>query len=324
MLQLDLADALGVAALPNYLARVEAELARAMTTDVVYLQKPLARLMNAGGKRLRPALVLATAHSQGAAIDFRVISAATAVELLHLATLVHDDIIDHAATRWNRPTVNQKEGLSAALVVGDFLLARAHEQAAAVSTEAVTLIAITTAQLCEGQARELADQHNLERTIESYQTAIRGKTASLFAAACRLGGLCAGASPSKLKVFTAYGEQFGLMFQLLDDILDFVADPKLTGKPTGADLAAGIYTLPVLLALATPDGPRLHKLLSQTPPDQQKITRLLQQTGALQKSLHQTQTYAKPIPKTPLTLQNFPQTYLAWSLQNFSNPALLG
>ncbi|HEY8545765.1 MAG TPA: polyprenyl synthetase family protein [Acidimicrobiales bacterium] len=241
-----LARELGVADLEVRLGDVDRRLLE-VVDGVEGLSAPSRRVTAAGGKRLRPAFTIATA-ALGGVDDRRVVDAAAAVELVQIGSLVHDDLLDGAATRRGVPTINGVEGAPIALLAGDFLLARAGELAAGVGPETAALLATTIAELCVGQSQELQQTADLDRTIDQHLASIRGKTARLFGCACEIGALVAGLPATVTQRLARYGESFGMAFQLLDDILDLASDPERLGKPIGTDLATGVYTLPVLLA----------------------------------------------------------------------------
>ncbi len=189
---------------------------------------------------------------------------AVSVELVHLASLYHDDVIDEATLRRNVESVNSRFGNLVAIVAGDYLLARSAAIAAGLGTEVAGLLATTLGQLCQGQVAEVRSSFQMDRTEESYFTAIAGKTAALMATSCRIGALTGGVDRAEVDALTRFGRSFGMVFQLRDDVRDIVASDDELGKPAGQDLAEGIYTLPVLLALADPDtGPELRTLLGQ-------------------------------------------------------------
>src|SRR5689334_16276813 len=175
MSELNLSARLNMPKLPVYLLRLQNELELIVASDNATLSTPITRLVRSGGKRLRPSLMFATVASQGKRIDKAVIKAATAIELVHLASLVHDDIMDNSQTRWGAPTISSQDGASQAIVTGDFLLAKACQTAALVNSEAAAIVASTIVQLCEGQSRELSNQFNSERTTNSLLMAIEGK-----------------------------------------------------------------------------------------------------------------------------------------------------
>ena len=246
-----LAPLLALPHLEGDLARVEEAMMRAVRTGDPFLTEVASHLIAAGGKRLRPALAVAVGELGGGPADDDVVMGAVAVELVHLGSLYHDDVMDEARTRRNVESVNARWGNLVAILAGDFLLARASEIAASLGTEVAGLLATTIGRLCEGQVRELAQTFDVGRSEESYLTSIAGKTAALMATACRIGGITAGLSPPGVEAFTTYGERVGMVFQIVDDVLDVVATDEQLGKPAGNDLVEGVYTLPVIRALAS-------------------------------------------------------------------------
>lgn len=251
-------------ALAADLDRVEAALRAAVRTDDAFLTEVASHLIVAGGKRVRPLFGVACS-----AIDRPTLVAATddavlggvSVELVHLGSLYHDDVMDEAVTRRGAESVNHRWGNLVAILAGDFLLAKASEIAASLGTEVAGLLAATIGRLCEGQVLELQTIFDPSRTEERYLASIGGKTASLFAAACRIGGLVGGLDRDAVDAVTTFGERYGMAFQIVDDVLDVVATDEQLGKPAGNDLVEGVYTLPVIRALASPVGAELADLL---------------------------------------------------------------
>lgn len=206
----------------------------------------------AGGKRLRPLLVIATSRTADTPpprLPERVVLGATAVELLHLASLVHDDLMDRAATRHGVATISARGGDTLALLAGDCLIGHAHAAAAALHSAAGGIVGRTLVRLCEGQAEEWSTVLDTDRPMRSYYSAIDGKTASLFEAACRLGALAAGHGTRATAALGSYGRLLGLGYQLRDDLLDITANPDAVGKPIGHDITNGVYTYPTLWTL---------------------------------------------------------------------------
>ena len=204
-------------------------------------------LIKAGGKRLRPALVLMTARAddaRGAAADL----SAAAIELVHLATLYHDDVIDETDTRRGVPTVHAKWGTEVAVLAGDYLFARGCALGAEAGGEVPGILARAIGEVCEGQILETASLGDAQRSIDDYLAIIGRKTAALFRAACELGAATSGVGAGDRAALTSYGEHLGLAFQMVDDLLDLVGDPDVTGKIPGTDLREGVFTLPVLIA----------------------------------------------------------------------------
>ncbi len=262
------------------LVRVEDALLDAVRAEDPFLTEVASHLLTAGGKRVRPAFAMATSltgdgagggllrwgpPSEGSVLG------GVAVELVHLGSLYHDDVMDDATMRRTVETVNAKWGNLRAILAGDYLLAKASEIAAGLGTEVAALLAATIGRLCEGQVRELQDTYNMLRTEERYYRSIAGKTASLFATACRIGALVAGLDRERIDALTTFGERYGMAFQVVDDVLDVIATDEELGKPAGHDLVEGVYTLPVLRVLATPAGDELRDLLGKPLSDAERL-----------------------------------------------------
>ena len=276
------------------LARVEAAMLETVKTGDPFLTEVASHLISAGGKRLRPALAVAVGELCGEPASDDVVMGAVAVELVHLGSLYHDDVMDEARTRRNVESVNARWGNLVAILAGDFLLARASEIAASLGTEVAGLLATTIGRLCEGQVRELAQTFDVGRSEESYLTSIAGKTAALMATSCRIGAITAGLSRPGVEAFTSYGERVGMVFQIVDDILDVVATDEQLGKPAGNDLVEGVYTLPVIRALASDSAAELRALLGG-PLDRAGVDearRIIRSNGAVSAALAVAQGYA--------------------------------
>jgi heptaprenyl diphosphate synthase len=248
-----LIDDVGLAPLPPDLERVEQRLAAAVAVEDRFLTEVAGHLLGAGGKRLRPALTLAASYAasgRGAtAATAEAVTGAAAVELVHLGSLYHDDVIDEAETRRGVPSVNARWSNIVAILAGDYLLAQASSLAASLGADVAGLLATTIGELCRGQVLELQHLFDTDRTEESYLSAIEGKTASLMATACRIGGMVSGAADDTLDALTQFGHHLGMCFQIVDDVLDVTRSEAELGKPVGNDVAEGVYTLPVIYAL---------------------------------------------------------------------------
>ena len=284
--------------LEDDLGRVEAELLTSVSSEDPFLTEVASHLIKAGGKRLRPALALAAAATQGGLDEGRheVVRGACAVELVHLGSLYHDDVIDEAATRRGVPTVNAKWDNLVAIVCGDYLLARASEIAASLGTEIAGLLAATIARLCEGEVLEIQTAFDVTRSDTSYLAAISGKTASLLACSCRVGAICADLPRDVVDALTAYGHAFGMVFQIVDDINDLILTEEELGKPAG-DVVGGVYNLPLLRALALPDvADELHALLgSGAPvgrPEAEKVRAIVRASGGVEAAVLVGRQYA--------------------------------
>lgn len=246
--------------------RVEAAMLAAVRTSDDYLTEIASHLITAGGKRLRPVMTIAASLvvKGGSAIE-EAIQGGIACELVHLGSLYHDDVMDESTTRRGVETVNAKWGNLQAILAGDFLLARASEIAASLGTEVAGLLARTIGNLCEGQIEELRHTYDTSRPVNSYLVSINGKTASLYSTAARIGGIVAGHDRLVIDALTRYGTAYGMVFQIVDDILDITSSDAELGKPAGHDMVEGVYTLPVLHTMAVGDaaGKELQAMLGE-------------------------------------------------------------
>jgi heptaprenyl diphosphate synthase len=240
----------------GFRARVDQALADATAAEEELMAQMGGHLVAAGGKRARPLFAVASAAALAtsaaevdSAVTDDVVLGGVAVELVQVGSLCHDDVIDEADTRRGVESVNARWGNLKAILAGDFLLAKASEIAASLGTEVAGLLAATIGRLCEGEVNELRHAYDVGRTKASYLTAIEGKTAALFATACRVGGIVGDLPRPAVDHLSEFGFQYGMAFQLVDDVLDVVATDEQLGKPAGHDIAEGIYNLPVIYAL---------------------------------------------------------------------------
>ncbi len=262
----DLQSLVSIPRVWQQLDRVEERLLEAATADDPYLTKIAQHLLLAGGKRFRPLLALMAAEF-GDVRDGRPVEASVSVELIHVGSLYHDDVIDQADIRRGAESVNAHWTNTVAILAGDFLMARASEVAAThLSQESVRLLASTYAELVEGQTRELQLQNDLTHTIDDYLQVIGGKTASLIRTSARLGAMAADVPPEMIEDLSTWAWEVGMVFQIADDALDLVADEATIGKPAGSDIREGTYTAPVLMAADGPDGERIQRLLADEEP----------------------------------------------------------
>ncbi len=239
--------------LADDLHRVEEELRASVVTEDPFLTEVARNLIVAGGKRLRPVLSLAAAYLGVGTASQNVVRGGVAVELVHLGSLYHDDVMDESATRRGQPTANARFGNFAAIVAGDFCLAVSAQIAASLGVEVSGLLGYTIGELCKGQVAELQSLFRLDRAEEAYFRSINGKTASLMSAAARVGAITSGLATEQIEALTVYGQRVGMVFQIVDDILDIVSTDEQLGKPAGNDLVEGVYTLPVLRAFRDPE-----------------------------------------------------------------------
>lgn len=247
------------------LAKVEDELLASARSDDPYLTEIASHLILAGGKRVRPGFCIAAGAMRSpdpAPAELDLVRAAVSVELVHLGSLYHDDVMDDAITRRTVASVNAEWGNLKAILAGDFLLARASEIAASLGVEVAGLLAATIARLCEGQVLELRYTYDTGRSEADYLRSIDGKTAALLATACRIGAIVAELPDGQVDALTRFGRAYGTAFQIVDDVLDLVSTPEEQGKPTGHDMLEGVYTLPVIRALAGDRGDALRPLLT--------------------------------------------------------------
>jgi heptaprenyl diphosphate synthase len=339
----------GLPDLPARLAAVDDRITDVLGHDGALLGPASVRVAQSGGKRLRPLLTIVTA-AVGGVFDERVVDAAAAVELVQVGSLVHDDIIDDAATRRGRPTINAVEGVNHAVMAGDYILARAAELAAGVGQTAARLIAVSLGELCEGQVLEMRDAFDTGRTVEAHLASVQGKTAALFECACRLGNHCAGLGDESGEALARFGRAFGMGFQVLDDVLDLIGDEERLGKPTGNDIASGVYTLPVLAALRGPVGddlraalagategaggaPAAGALATNAPaPQVERALDLVRRSGAIAEALAAADRYGDEAHRAVEHLNQttvgeglglLPRTYATWALANLMDSRYL-
>ena len=280
----NIAELLNLPRLGDDLAGLEEALTASVVADDPFLSQVAGHLITAGGKRLRPALALTAAAVGGVDAVPDVVQGGVSVELVHLGSLYHDDVMDDGTSRRGVETVNARWGNLVAILAGDFLLARASEIAASLGVEVAGLLAATIGRLCEGQVGELRTAFDVARTEDAYLSSIGGKTASLMSASCRIGGLTAGLDRPAIEALTAYGHAFGMVFQIRDDILDVVGTDESLGKAAGQDLVQGTYTLPVILALREPEaGDELRALLGKPldTPERDKARDIVRSTDAI-------------------------------------------
>lgn len=243
---------------------VEAQLLE-ITADIPPLVAGALRgVIDSGGKRLRPALTLLSAHLCGAPLT-RAIPVAAGIEMLHTATLIHDDLIDNASMRRGRPTLNAHWSATATVLAGDLAFARAAVLAArGENLRVVQRFSETLEIICAGELHQLFTGQGHIPTLEDYESRIFAKTASLFALALEIGPRLAGEPPHVVAALTRFGALLGSAFQIADDVLDFVGDEATLGKPVGSDLQQGLVTLPVLAYLKQhPEDTRLAALLRE-------------------------------------------------------------
>jgi geranylgeranyl pyrophosphate synthase len=279
---------------------VEERLEQAAQVEFPAVSELVLGLVRAGGKRLRPLVLLLAAR----AFDFDrepLITAGAGVELLHTASLVHDDTVDRAALRRGRPTLNSVLSSGAVILLGDYLFAQSAMLAAATERpRVVSIFASTLADICDGQLREMFVAHRLEQTREEYERRIFGKTASLFAGAAEMGAIIGSAPESAVQALRRYGADVGMAFQIVDDVLDFREGTQQLGKPAGHDLTQGTITLPAIiyasgLSQSSSAFDRLSGVASGDIEDASEIARVVQdirESGAIDEALDEAERFA--------------------------------
>ncbi|MEU4212854.1 polyprenyl synthetase family protein [Streptomyces sp. NPDC026206] len=283
------------------LAAVEEGLLEATKSGVPFITEAAQHLVQAGGKRFRPLLVMLAAQF-GDPYAPGVVPSAVVVELTHLATLYHDDVMDEAEVRRGVDSANARWGNSVAVLTGDFLFSRASQILADLGPEAVRIQAEAFERLVTGQILETAGPRGGRDPIEHYLDVIAGKTGSLIAVAGRYGAMMSGADERIVETLTHYGERLGVAFQLADDVLDIASDSHESGKTPGTDLREGIPTLPVLhlraqaAATGSPEDLQLCELLSGDLADDDllaEVLRRLRVHPALEQARRDTVRYAQ-------------------------------
>ena len=307
---MNVAELLGLPHLDGDLDRVDVALREAVATEDAFLAEVGGHLIRAGGKRFRPALALAAGAACGSPTTVELVRGGVACELMHLGSLYHDDVMDDADTRRGVSSANNKWGNLVAILAGDFLLGKASEIATELGSEVSAVLARTLVRMCEGQVIELQSAFSVQRTEDAYLRSIGGKTAALMSAACRIGGLVCEATPEQVAGLTAFGDAFGSTFQVYDDIADLVRTEEQLGKPAGHDLVEGVYTLPVLHALADAEvGPELHDLLGGPIDDavRDKALALVRSTDGVSRAIatgrrlaDEAATFLAPLPEGPV------------------------
>jgi octaprenyl-diphosphate synthase len=280
------------------LEAVEAEIRRELDSPVTLIQEMGAYIAGAGGKRLRPILLLLAARLAGARGE-RPVRLACVVELLHTATLIHDDVVDQAPLRRGRPSANARWGDDASVLVGDHLYSKSFDLLVRDNDRAVMeTLARATVSMTEAEVFQLDRKRSGVTTEADYVRIITQKTASFISACCRIGGLLGGIPPAPLDALTRYGIDIGIAFQISDDSLDFVADQERLGKAVGADLREGKRTLPLfaMLERAKPaDAERVRAMLRETtlgPAEIEEIRRLVLEHDGVTYAQERAQSYA--------------------------------
>ncbi len=277
---------------------VEALLEEATESQIEAIQEAARYVLGAGGKRVRPQLVLLATLAAGGSLE-RALPLAAACELVHTATLVHDDIVDDSDSRRGRMAVQFHIGNSASVLMGDYLVIRSFRLVARDSSrELWNLMVDTISTMCEGEVLQIQVKRDTEVTVEVYEVIIECKTAILLRACARIGGLLGEAGPATVDALTEFGYGVGMAFQIQDDILDFIGDEETLGKPVGGDLREGKVTLPVIYALqdaAPEDREELLRIYGKASPltseEIRRATQIIEIAGGFDRAHDHAQSY---------------------------------
>ncbi len=293
---LNIYDSINLPILKKELDQLEISLKDSVSGADNFLDEVALHLINAGGKRIRPCLTILSSiadfegliDEDSEIVKSDVITGGVSVELVHLASLYHDDVMDEADKRRNVESVNSKWGNLIAIVTGDYLLAKSAEIAASLGSTIASLLANALSELCAGQISEVNKAFNPNRSLDDYFKSVGGKTASLMSTACHIGGILGNVSNETLNNLVDLGSYLGYIFQIRDDILDVAANVDKLGKTPGQDLVEGIYNLPTILAMndevvGTAVTKKLGQLLTEE--DRTEVSDLIKSTNAIKDSL---------------------------------------
>ena len=274
---------------------VEKELEAAIHADSTVLTEASLHLLQSGGKRIRPVFVLLSAKFGN--YDIHVVRhVATTLELIHTASLVHDDVVDDADLRRGAATIKSKWDNRVAMYTGDYIFARALEIMSKINNpQAHQILANIMVELCLGEIEQIKDKFNFEQNLRVYFKRIKRKTALLIASSCQLGAITAGVDEKIHQKLYKFGYYVGMSYQITDDILDFTASEAELGKPAGSDLMQGNITLPVLIAMKNPDLKELIKTVNdKTPKDEMLvIIQAIKASGAIDQAVKVSEKYLK-------------------------------
>ncbi|MGE6258840.1 heptaprenyl diphosphate synthase component II [Heyndrickxia sporothermodurans] len=297
---------------------IEKELVAAIQSKSDLLQNASLNLIQAGGKRIRPVFVLLSAKF--GKYDIEVIkNVAVSLELIHMASLVHDDVIDDAELRRGKPTVKARWDNRIAMYTGDYILACSLEYMTKIENSiAHRILADTMVEVCIGEIKQIQDKFRFDQNLRDYLRRIKRKTAILIAASCQLGAVAAGTDEEMHKKLYKFGYYVGMSYQITDDILDFTASEKQLGKPAGSDLLQGNITLPVLYAMENPSVEKMIKTVSEstTKEEMKNLIINIKETGAIEKSNLLSQRYLK---KAMDILEQLPNNRIRKSLIDVAN-----
>ncbi|KKM08878.1 heptaprenyl diphosphate synthase [Clostridiales bacterium PH28_bin88] len=301
------------------LKEVERELYRYVDAPHPVLAESSAHLLKAGGKRLRPAFALLAGKFHNYSLD-TLMPLAVALEMIHMATLVHDDVIDGSFTRRGIPTVKAKWGDDISLHTGDYLFARSLILISSYEDQRIArILADVSVQMCQGEIQQIATSYDLGQSSRDYFYRIKRKTALLISASCQLGAIAVNAPNQWIRALKYYGFHLGMAFQIGDDILDMIADEEELGKPVGSDLRQGILTLPAIYALRySPRKQQLADLLVERPKTEAEVKeaiKIIRESGAIEFSFDVVERYVAKAKRQLAVLPDVPakdtMTYIA-------------
>ncbi|ATW28410.1 heptaprenyl diphosphate synthase [Candidatus Formimonas warabiya] len=283
------------------LKTVEKEINRYIGAEEPVLTKASGHLLRAGGKRIRPAFALLAGKFYHYDLE-KLIPLAVALEVIHMASLVHDDVVDASVTRRGRPTVKSKWGNRISLHTGDFLLGRSLVLISQYEDQRISrVLSRVSVEMCQGEIQQISASFDADQRFRDYLYRIKRKTALLISASCELGAVATGAPEGLTRALTRYGYHLGMAFQITDDILDLVSNEKVLGKPVGGDLRQGIITLPVIYALEhTREKERLRELVTRQDKSAEEVKetiRLIKESGAIDYAFEISQKYLEKAKK---------------------------
>lgn len=284
--------------LKNDLSIIENAVNETIQSDNPVLREASSQLLQAGGKRIRPVFVLLSGKFGDYDIE-KMKSVAVSLELIHTASLVHDDVIDEAELRRGEPTIKSRWDNRIAMYTGDYIFARSLENLSALENpRAHQTLAKTMVDLCLGEIEQIRDKYATDQHLRSYLRRIKRKTAILIAASCRLGAIASNASADHERALWMYGYYVGMSYQIIDDVLDFTASEKELGKPAGGDLLQGNITLPVLYSMEDPIFKRKLEEAFQhkdtlTPVSIEPLIQEIKTNGSIERSLEVSDRYLR-------------------------------
>jgi len=303
------------------LKKVEKELTSFLLVEEPILSQTCVYSLQAGGKRMRPGFILLAGKFFEYEFE-KLLPVAMAIELIHMATLVHDDVVDASLTRRGRPTVAVTWGNTVSIATGDFLMAKSLELISKIDNPEVSkMLANVSVEMCQGEIQQIKCSYDVKQDFKQYYYRIRRKTALLIGLSCKLGAMVSNASKRNVWIIGTYGYCLGIAFQIVDDILDITADPKVLGKPVGGDIRQGIMTLPMISAIKNLENPeRLKEILSQEEKSDQEVAEaieLIKISGGIEESRMMVSRYIKKSIKYLDELPEVPTKNALYELANF-------